>query len=70
LIPQAAGIEEMCSDDVLDIIPRRASGYRLRKDGESENWRLANTLYIDPSASRAAASDDVVCLARLHHHST
>jgi serine beta-lactamase-like protein LACTB, mitochondrial len=62
LVP--AGIEDMRPDDVFAIIPHRASGYRLRKDGQLENCGLTDTSYKIPSGGWVATADDVVRLAR------
>lgn len=59
-----AGIEDMRPDDVFAIIPHRASGYRLRKDGQLENCGLADTSYKIPSGGWVATAEDVVRLAR------
>ncbi len=62
LVP--AGIEDMRPDDVFAIIPHRASGYRLRSDGQLENCGLADTSYKIPSGGWVATAEDVVRLAR------
>ena len=59
-----AGIESMRPDDVFAIIPHRASGYRLRSDGQLENCGLTDTSYKTPSGGWVATAEDVVRLAR------
>jgi CubicO group peptidase (beta-lactamase class C family) len=62
LVP--AGIEDMRPDDVFAIIPHRASGYRLRGDGQLENCGLTDTSYKVPGGGWVATAEDVVRLAR------
>jgi len=62
LVP--AGIEDMRPDDVFAIIPHRASGYRLRKDGQLENCGLTDTSYKIPGGGWVTTAEDVVRLAR------
>ena len=62
LVP--AGIEYMRPDDVFAIIPHRASGYRLRKDGQLENCGLTDTSYKIPGGGWDGTAEDVVRLAR------
>jgi serine beta-lactamase-like protein LACTB len=59
-----AGIEDMRPDDVFAIIPHRASGYRLRSDGQLENCGLTDTSYKVPGGGWVATAEDVVRLAR------
>jgi CubicO group peptidase (beta-lactamase class C family) len=59
-----AGIEYMRPDDVFEIIPHRAGGYRLRKDGQLQNCGLTDTSYKIPSGGWVATAEDVVRLAR------
>lgn len=60
----SAGIEDMRPDDVFAIIPHRASGYRLRRDGQLENCGLTDTSYKIPGGGWVATAEDVVRLAR------
>jgi CubicO group peptidase (beta-lactamase class C family) len=61
---EPAGIESMRPDDVFAIIPHRASGYRIRRDGRLENCGLTDTSYKTPSGGWVATAEDVVRLAR------
>jgi CubicO group peptidase (beta-lactamase class C family) len=62
LVP--AGIETMCPDDVFAIIPHRASGYRLRRDGALENCALVDTSHKTPGGGWLGTAEDPVRLVR------
>jgi CubicO group peptidase (beta-lactamase class C family) len=59
-----AGIETMRPDDVFAIIPRRASGYRLRPDGVLENCSLVDTSHKTPGGGWLGTAEDPVRLVR------
>lgn len=54
-----AGMGEIGADDVYEIIPRRARGYRLR-DGHLENCALADTSNKIPGGGMISTASDLV----------
>jgi CubicO group peptidase (beta-lactamase class C family) len=62
LVP--AGISSMRPDDVYAVIPFRARGYSLRKDGTLENCALADLSNKLPGGGWLATAGDLVLFAR------
>lgn len=62
LVP--AGIETMRPDDVYAVIPFRARGYSLRKDGTLQNCALADLSNKLPGGGWVATASDLVLFAR------
>lgn len=62
LVP--ARIETMRPDDVFAIIPHRASGYRVRKDGAIENAALVDTSHKTPGGGWLGTAADPIRLTR------
>ncbi len=59
-----SGVTAMQPDDVYRLIPRRAHGYRKRKDGTLENCALADTSNKLPGGGWVSTATDVVLFAR------
>jgi CubicO group peptidase (beta-lactamase class C family) len=62
LVP--AGIETMRPDDIYAVIPYRARGYSLRKDGSLANCDLADLSNKLPAGGWVATPSDLVRFAR------
>ena len=58
-----AHMEHIAADDVYAIIPHRARGYRLSKDGRIENCALADTSNKIPAGGLIATATDLVRFA-------
>ncbi|MBI4891844.1 MAG: beta-lactamase family protein [Acidobacteria bacterium] len=59
-----AGLTSTQPDDVYRLIPRRAHGYRKRKDGTLENCALADTSNKLPGGGWVSTASDLVLFAR------
>jgi len=57
------GITTIQADDIYRIIPRRARGYRLNRDGELENCALADTSNKIPGGGLVGTAPDMVRFA-------
>ncbi len=59
-----AGVESVRPDDVYAVIPNRARGYSMRKDGTIENCSLADLSNKLPGGGWLSTAEDLVVYAR------
>ncbi len=59
-----AGVESARPDDVYAVIPYRARGYNMRKDGTVENCSLADLSNRLPGGGWLATAEDLILYAR------
>jgi CubicO group peptidase (beta-lactamase class C family) len=60
---QPAGMQHIGPDDVYEIIPHRARGYRLSQSKQLENCSLADTSNKIPGGGLISTADDLVSFA-------